>query len=518
MGLKPTRARDAKNHWRAWGLGAGLLAAGGAEAALQSQDVSQELVVKYATHRICRTMEQGRCKEWDDVKLRSYNGQPVGPTIEARPGDTLRVVLDNQLPPEPVRGTSDPNIPHGFNVTNLHTHGLHVSPAGNADNVMISIDPGQKFEYEIKVPSDHPPGTFWYHAHKHGAVSIQVSSGMAGALIIRGGLDEVPAIRAARERVFVFQQIPYALVNDPYVPGTRAHMVEDFEASFAEGRWEASGRRTTINGMVEPVIKMRGGEVQRWRFIHAGFRESLKIKLVRERDPQSVVAHYQLAHDGLATGRLDQVDETEMHPGYRTDVLVRAGNRPETYLLVDEATPAEESFTGLAETRKVLARIEVDGAYAAMPLPDAAALAPYAPFKSITDAELTGTQEARFDMDVRASPVKYLINGKAFDPDTPPRKLTLGAVEEWLVSSSPITGHIFHIHVNPFQIVTGNGKGIWRDTLFVKPNDSVKLRTRYERYVGKFVTHCHILDHEDQGMMEVLEIVHPGSSMHERHH
>ncbi|SEL42915.1 Multicopper oxidase with three cupredoxin domains (includes cell division protein FtsP and spore coat protein CotA) [Stigmatella aurantiaca] len=517
MGLKPTRTRNAKNHWRTLLLGAGVLATGVADATQQNEDVSQDLVVKYATNRICRTLEQGRCKEWDDVKLRSYNGQLVGPTIEARPGDTLRIVLDNQLPPEPVRGTIDPNIPHGFNITNLHTHGLHVSPAGNADNVMLSILPGQKFEYEIKIPSDHPAGTFWYHAHKHGAVSIQVSSGMAGALIIRGGLDEVPAIRAARERIFVFQQIPYALINDPYVPGTRANMVEDFEASFSEGRWDASGRRTTINGMVEPVIKMRGGEVQRWRFIHAGFRESLRLKLVRERDPQSVVSYYQIAHDGLATGRLDSVDETEMHPGYRTDVLVRAGNRPETYLLIDEATAAEESFTGLAETRKVLARIEVEGSFSFMPLPDTASLAPYAPFKSITNEELTGTQEARFDMDVQSTPVKYMINGKAFSPDNPPRKLTLGAVEEWRVSSSPLTSHIFHIHVNPFQIVTADGKGIWRDTLFVKANQSVKLRTRYQRYVGKFVTHCHILDHEDQGMMEVLEIVHPGAALHENH-
>ncbi|WP_232293675.1 multicopper oxidase family protein [Stigmatella aurantiaca] len=504
---------------RASVLCVGLLAASGAGAAsVPNQDVSLELAVKYASNRICRTLEQGRCTEVDTVKLRSYNGQLVGPTIEARPGDTLRILLDNQLPPEPPRGMSDPNVPHGFNVTNLHTHGLHVSPEGNADNVMLAIEPGQKFEYEIKIPSDHPAGTFWYHAHKHGAVAIQVASGMAGALIIRGGVDEIPAIRAAREKIFVFQQIPYAMVNDPYVPGTQANMVEDFDASFAEGRWSASGRRTTINGVVEPVIKMRPGEVQRWRLIHAGVRESLRIKLVREKEPQSVIEHYQIAHDGLTSGRLDQVTETEMHPGYREDVLVRAGSRPEVYLLIDEASAAEDSITGQAEPRKVLARIEVEGSYSSMPLPEVSALAQHVPFKPILNEEITGTQEARFSVDVQSRPIKFFINGKAFNPDAPPRKLRLEAVEEWIVSAAQAGGHIFHVHVNPFQAITADGKVLWRDTLFVKANETVRLRSRYRRYIGRFVTHCHILDHEDMGMMEILEIVHPGSSMHGSHH
>ncbi len=479
-----------------------------------NQDVYQALTVKYAKHRICRTLVQGVCKEWDEVKLRSYNGRLVGPTIEVRPGSTLRIMLENQLPPDAQPDPNDPNVPHGFNTTNLHTHGLHVSPAGNSDNVLMSVRPGRTFEYEIKIPKDHPAGTYWYHPHKHGAVAIQVANGLAGALIVRGDIDEVPAIRAARERVLVFQQIPYALTNDPYEPGKQALMVEDF-SMFAPGRWEQSGRRTTINGEVEPTFKLRPGEVQRWRLIHAGVRETLRLKLVRESDPGSVVAHYQLAHDGITTGRLDRVDETEMYPGYRTDVLVKAGNRAETWLLLDEESPDGTGLLGETESRKVLARVvvegrSVEGRGGSMPLPDEATLARLAPFEPIEDHELTGTQQARFEVDVRFNPPKFLINGKEYDPHAPPRRLELGAVEEWFVSSSRFSGHPFHIHVNPFQVMTNDGKVLWKDTLFVRPETSVRVRTRYRRYIGQFVLHCHTLDHEDLGMMEKLEIVPPG--------
>jgi FtsP/CotA-like multicopper oxidase with cupredoxin domain len=518
-------------HLRSCGLlllSAGLLASTDVSAKPKhkpkhpNRDITQELVVKYATNHICRLMERDKCKEWDTVKLRSYNGQLVGPTIEVRPGDTLHVFLDNQLPPEQQPPPPDPNIPHGLNTTNLHTHGLHVSPAGNSDNVLVAIGPERQLEFEIKIPTDHPAGTYWYHPHKHGSVAMQVSSGMAGALIVRGDIDEVPAISDAEEQIFVFQQIPYYLTNDPQDPDKQVNMVEDFRVFIPE-RWEQSGRRTLINGEFMPTLKLKAGEVQRWRFIHAGTMETLRLRLVRESEPQSVMTQYQIAHDGITTGRLDEVQETEMFPGYRVDVLVRAGNvrasnEPETYLLVDEASPADRSLNGLPETRKVLARVVVEGEkFLAMPLPDEKELAKLVPFKPIKDEELTGTQDAVFDIDFRFTPPKFLINGKPFDPNAPPRRLVLGAVEEWLVSSSRFQGHPFHIHVNPFQVMLGNGKDIWKDTLFVPPSQSVRLRTRYERYIGRFVIHCHILDHEDLGMMELQEIVLP-DPMDDEHH
>jgi hypothetical protein len=124
----------------------------------------------------------------DKVRLRSYAGSSVtpnapyvAPTIEVDPGDTVRITLNNKLPADPSCTTmhEDPNNPHCFNGTNLHSHGLWISPTGNGDNVLLSINPGVSFQYEYNIPPDHPAGTFWYHPHRHGSTALQVSSGMA---------------------------------------------------------------------------------------------------------------------------------------------------------------------------------------------------------------------------------------------------------------------------------------------------------------------------------------------------
>lgn len=160
-----------------------------------------------------KTTSIGGC----DVTLRSYNSQLVGPTLRLGPSDVLDLELNNQLPsesPDEVAAQIKQEAgnafidtrPHSLNTTNLHTHGLHVSPVGNSDNVLLAIPPQTRFPYEIKVPPSHPPGTYWYHAHAHGSTAVQVGSGMAGALIIEDDEAKIPpALRAANlhEKVMV---------------------------------------------------------------------------------------------------------------------------------------------------------------------------------------------------------------------------------------------------------------------------------------------------------------------------
>lgn len=477
----------------------------GAEVERAPQDLFLHLELDYATHQIGRTIQDGRCTAWDAVKLRSYNGQIHGPIIEAIPGDTLNITLENHLPPDPPMDPDQPETePHGFNTTNLHFHGLHVSPAGNSDNVMLALTPGHRFEYEVKIPLDHPAGTYWYHAHKHGAATIQLASGMAGPLIIRGDIDRVPAIRAAEERIILFQQIPYQLTDDPTMPGQQANMVESYDL-FKNGAWQTLGRRFTLNGVVEPTYEMTSGEVQRWRFIHGGIREMLRLRLVRRQGNQEIpLSQYQIAQDGITTGRIDEVTETEMHPGYRVDVMVRATEAngtpllPGTYFLVDDNVPAPAPG-------HTLARVVVSKGKMKMSLPKAEELAPLAPFQPIQDAEITGQQQAVFSIDTSVTPPRFLINGKEFDPHAV-RKLPLDAVQEWTVTSQNFN-HPFHIHVNPFQFTTADGKILWKDTLMVRAGQTFKLRTRYARYLGQFMMHCHIVEHGDLGMAEVLEVV-----------
>ncbi len=470
------------------------------------------------------------------VRLRNYNGALVGPTFRVKPGDTLVVTIENDLPPEPGPMPDDPNTPHNFNTTNLHTHGLHVSPVGNSDNVLLAVKPGQTWITEIKIPADHPPGTFWYHAHAHGSTALQVSSGMAGALIIEGGLDDVPAIAEAADKVFVFQQIAY----------DEQGRIESYE-DFGPGGWQESHRQTLINGQLVPTITMRPGEVQRWRFIHAGIRETIMPVLrTTGRAPGAVASVrgfssddlgalervarlHEIAVDGLALGRIDSWDAVELQPGYRSDVLVKAPNvrEPTLLLLTDGVVGPGESLLGGKEPERILSRVVVGGAPANMPLPaeaDVAALAPHAP---IPDAELTGApQKVAFNIADRVCPpgqdcvpcaegedgckTRFMINDRPFDLDNV-RELQLNTASEWTLSSKRAS-HPFHIHVNPFQVTRvgpdGKDQIVWRDTLFIREGaDPVKIRSRYTRYIGKFVIHCHILDHEDQGMMQVVEIV-----------
>ena len=100
------------------------------------------------------------------VRLRCYNGRLVGPTLRAKPGHVLQIRLVNRLPELPEPPVHSVNVPHGLNSTNLHTHGLHVSPEGNSDNVYLDVRPGQTQDDEIRIPKDHVAGTFWYHPHR----------------------------------------------------------------------------------------------------------------------------------------------------------------------------------------------------------------------------------------------------------------------------------------------------------------------------------------------------------------
>lgn len=431
-----------------------------------------------------------------DTRLRLYNRRLTGPTLVAVPGDTLNIRMVNRLPEDPPAETDDINDPHDFNRTNLHTHGLHVSPAGNADNVLLEIQSGRTFQNEIAIPRDHPAGTFWYHPHVHGATAIQVASGMAGALIIRGGIDHLPEIELMTEQIFILQQIPYDTDGE----------VEDFDESFGGGVWDDSHRQTTINGQIFPTIYLRPREIQRWRFIHAGVRETIDLTMAGH-------TMNEIAVDGLVTGRIDAWESLELQPGYRSDVLIQAaqlppGQRRAELILYDGETPAERSLLAVDEDRQALAKVIIEGPPMAMDMPREEDLQRFVPFEPIV--EVDGYQEAVFNIDSGV----YTVNGREFSPDHR-RVLRLGATEEWTLNSET-ANHPFHIHVNPFEYERigpdGEPQRQWRDTLMVLTDTPVKIRTRYHKYIGTFVLHCHILDHEDLGMMELVEVRLPGSS------
>jgi FtsP/CotA-like multicopper oxidase with cupredoxin domain/peroxiredoxin len=355
------------------------------------------------------------------------------------------------------------------------------------------------------LPKNHPPGTHWYHPHKHGSVAIQVSSGMAGALIVEGGLDEIKEIKDAKDRIFVFQQIPYSEISstEPLGKLEREH--------FDRIRFWSSldDRQTTINGLKQPVIEMASGEVERWRFIHAGIAEQLYIAL-QTADQKKTVKLHAIAADGIALGTIQPMDYVPLSPGYRWDVLVQAPTTPGEYLLFDLQTSLGRPplRLGQLETTSAIARVVVCGTPKNMPLPDAAALASLAPYAKITSVQ--NKRRLVFD----GSGTVWKINGQEFDPTRTDHCPVVGTAEEWELYSET-DHHPVHIHVNPFEIISikdGDDKelpidAVWRDTVLLRSGQTIRLRMRFDDFAGKTALHCHKLDHEDQGMMQMFRIL-----------
>jgi FtsP/CotA-like multicopper oxidase with cupredoxin domain len=552
----------------------------------------------------------------DKVHLRSYTSPDlppehryIAPEIWANPGDVVRVKLRNRLPADATCAGADHgnvNVPHCFNGTNLHSHGLWVNPSGNGDNVLLSIDPGVSFEYEYAIPSEHPAGTFWYHTHRHGSTALQVSSGMAGALIIKG--DRVPTANRpgdldtllgdAPDRTFVLQQIQYycqdasgGIKKNPNRtyrcdPGD-VGKIESYDA--LKDTWGNTGRYTSVNGRILPDFRARQGEVERWRFIHGGVRDTVGIQFRKARrnplraglrlaaegmerfvdqncqgDP---LPFHLAAADGLTMSTAQRKEVAILQPGYRFDALVVF---PEggSYCVIDTQSTAADSVGGVPSKTRLLGMVQVEGDAPAssasagdqltallvaaaernMPagvrqaviadLRDGLKLTRFVPHKTVSDAEMAGSEVQELTFAVRGNPAEFQVGGqgyepRAYKPDRLDRKLILGTAQEWRLSSAN-GSHPYHIHVNPFEVVevldaagndvsapTGPGdpnsqyrglKGAWKDTLWVQNGHKIRIRTRYERYIGEFVLHCHILDHEDKGMMQNVAIVLPGGT------
>lgn len=390
------------------------------------------------------------------VSTYTYDDRIPGNTWEIDPGDTLRINRVNSLPPLSHDHPIDMTRPHEWTTTNLHTHGLHVSPVGNGDNPFLQIPPGESFQYEIPVPDNHPGGLFWYHPHKHGAVAHQIRAGMAGAIIVRGAIDEVEEIRAAKEQQLVLQAIE---LGDDY------QLLDPIPYPTKE---EAFFPRTqilyTVNGVMNPKVTMYPGEVQRWRILNAAEGKFMSLRL--EEHEVNV-----LAWDGLTLHAPDPVEDIMLAAANRADVLVKAG-KPGTYNLV--LTPGSSQHPGIPgmahatpepdnqqsselRTRPILT-VEVVGEGPDMPLPTSL------PAWDPPMLPIARTREFAYtvDRDPDNEFKSFGVNGQSFDPDRPPYQMKLGTAEEWTLVNDldeklAHHAHGLHIHVNPFKITKING-------------------------------------------------------------
>lgn len=347
------------------------------------------------------------------------------------------------------------------------------------------------------VKMGQAPGTHWYHAHKHGSTAMHVLHGMAGAFIIRGPYDDdlnklYPNLQ---EKVIVIQE--YGELPNLY-----------------RG---AGPRAVLVNGQFQPKITMKKGEIQLWRLINAAQGGQMKLDV----SPGCILPIKQIAQDGVQFTAENYERQslgppfTLFFPGNRIDLLVKAPTTSGCQLL-NSNTP--------------LLTVNVEGEGPDMLFPPSKRYPLRFPafLDDITPNEIRKYRRITFGWDTTKggigrnpgnAPPHFMIDDKQFDPSFIDQTMELNEVEEWKIENTTSIPHPFHIHVNPFQVVEifDPSKAsqpqplpapwIWWDTFAIPPNGYFKMRTRFTDFTGKFVLHCHILGHEDRGMMQVVQVV-----------
>jgi FtsP/CotA-like multicopper oxidase with cupredoxin domain len=405
-----------------------------------------------------------------------YQDAYIPPVWLVEPGDTLIVRLANGLP-EP---------------TNLHFHGLHVSPRANGDNVFVHVAPGATFQYRVELPRDHDPGLYWFHPHAHGLVSRQIIAGLSGAIIVGGIERRYPMLRDMRQRVMLLKDIPHPRAD-----------------------WE---ELVSLNGQLAPTIDIRPGEAQLWRIGNIGADLFLRLRLDGAR-------MYAVATDGHPLARPERRDDILLGPGQRIEVVVvgpPAGRYqlrsaplvlevgkpmlPEHLLgALVSSGPSEAGDGGAAPGDPEITARRIEAAHAAPP----PALAPLRRSPVAVRRTFVFTRS-----DDR---MRFYVNGKLFGEPGTTVTIPLGSVEEWTVVNEDNQLHNFHLHQTAFLPTEIGGApqppDRLMDTITVPSQVDgvpgiVRLKVAFTDpiIVGRFVLHCHVAKHEDKGMMQTIVV------------
>ncbi|MEU0112296.1 multicopper oxidase domain-containing protein [Streptomyces bobili] len=435
------------------------------------------------------------------IRTRTYEGAVPGPTLRVRPGDDLRITHINALPPDTAGPHHDINVPHRFNTFNLHTHGMHVDPTGDADNVFRSFEPAgvpgaaTGHRSSITVPAGHPAGTFWYHPHHHGSTATQLLGGMAGVIVVEGDIDEVPEIAAARDIV--------VCVNELRLDGGR---VPDLTW---EGAFEGLASTFLVNGAKNPVLTIAPGEVQRWRIVHAGALTPLSLRLDGHR-------MHQIAQDGITFMAPVASSTLGLPMGGRADVLVRGGE-PGTYeLITDGVDRPLMTLVVTGPARDMPLPADLPGRPTSLPAPARIRNVAFRNYSNVFSGDFRNAYRILGDGETPhadASAGRRDLSWGRFAPDHVNHRIRLGEVEEWTVANDSHSHphHPFHLHTNHFLVTAVNGRPlatpVWHDTASIPPRGTITFRLRAEDFVGRSLLHCHQVQHGDEGMMQIIEYV-----------
>jgi suppressor of ftsI len=392
----------------------------------------------------------------------TYTGTYPGPTLQVEPGDRIDITLTSHLPA----------------MTNLHFHGFRVSPSGISDNVLRDMMPHSTNRVVVQIPKDHEQGLYWYHAHPHSFTEDQVYHGMAGLISVGDPLAAFSQLRGITRHVFALSTVGFGRRDTLIDPGTMS----------------AEQGTDLVNGRLLPTVTMRPGELQFWRVANISSDTWYRVAL----DGHTM---YVLVEDGNTSPRVQPLKVLLMPPGKRFEFLVRAGAAG-AYTL--RTLGDDEGFDKWPPRR--LATLRVTGSQTTAP-----AMPPkLAPIPDLRFAKIARRRTLVWNI-VTKPKLAFTINGKVFDPNRVDFRVKIGTVEEWVLKNISTEDHPFHIHTNDFQVMAIGGKPVpfhgYQDIVKIPRHSSVTIRLKARTFPGKAVLHCHILFHEDHGMMAVVEWV-----------
>lgn len=423
-----------------------------------------------------------------------YNGLYIPPVWRVQPGDTINLTLTNAMSTASAAPSAHASSAHGAaggqSFTNLHYHGFNVSPNAPADDVFLQVFPQgsggtpTSYQYRVPIPTTHPQGLFWFHPHPHGISEPQVLGGMSGGAIVGDILGTYyPTMAGSRERVM---------------------LLKDFQASSNPG----DPLLKTINGLPLSSISIAPGEVQFWRFANIGADAFFDMQL--QDLSGNPVPMYVIAVDGNPTDSVLARQSLFLGAGARMEAFV-VGPPQGSYVL--KSLKIDTGPQGDPNPEVTLAQVTSSGQPpTAMTTQQVEALRPAATDPGLAEMRKRAAAPGL----VRQRPIvfsesadgnTFFINGKTYDPDRIDTTVPFGTVEQWNISNTSGELHVFHIHQLDFLVQSINGitqpaTGL-QDTITIPVGGTVKALVPFTQSTvpGKFVYHCHILGHEDNGMM-----------------
>lgn len=460
------------------------------------------------------------------------------PTLHVNPGDTIEITLTNRIIPlvnGPSEIVSNRKNRCGDKLmtlasVNMHFHGVNTSPRCHSDeSIHTIVNSGQSFEYVIKVPKDEPPGLYWYHPHVHGIASMAVQGGASGAIVVEGIQNIQPAVAGLPERLIIIRDQPLlngGAPDDGPMPN-----------------WDVNVNYVPVPFPAYPsaIIKTQRGTQEFWRVANACANTILDLQVVYDKKAQPLQV---VGFDGVPAGSQDGKRQgtivTQKHvlvpPAGRVEFIVNMPNNrvQQAYLATRAIKGGPASDTNPARTLAQL--IATDAPVKLRRMPERSGPPNPQRFEGIDNTKVTAKRTLFFSEvpghaaghKPAGEPVNFFITvdgqvSKLFDPNNPPAIVTTkGAVEDWTIQNRTFEVHEFHMHQIHFKVLEENGVPVpknqqqWYDTHQVGYWNGegkypyIKVRMDFRgAVVGDFVYHCHILDHEDGGMMAIIRVKPP---------